>query len=1191
VEDDCHNFGLGKCHIRECGSDDYWHIRLRIGSYDEIAASQEIHALANRTLKPTALQLKLMRSVFATALFAIPCLSPAQGPLPVAWEFCSISGPASLAYSPDGTTLAVAGYGGVQSYLASTGQPLKGLTIDPTTQASIVSYSPDGKTLLIGGYGGSLELWNLSNGKLITTAQTNLTGLNSAAFSPDGSGVVVGGIQGAQGAVELRQVSTGQLIAKLKTASTQINSVAFSPDGKTVAGGGYSANGVVEIWSAANGSLLASLTTGAPWLNSVAYSPDAKSLAVGGETATAGVVQLWDLSSASLKSTFPTSQPSITGVAFTPDGLALVDAGDTYVNGAPYGTTQGGLERWDIATTALTDSVMKLSEIGGFAISPDGGSLASFGASSYEQTFTIGHVGSWSLPSFQPQHGATTGVDIPGGAPPVFSPDGTKLIGGWATQVTGRVNLWNPTTGVWLSELGQGYSDVEACAYSPDGKSVAVGTLSGSVQLLDASTGQIIRVLAADPYWIASMAFSPDGTKLAVCGTADNYTGSVQVWDVSTGTLVAQLSTSANQALSGVVFSPDGSILADCGWSGNGIFANNKGVVELWNPATGTLVSTLSTSIATAKSLTFSPDGKTLAVGGAGSTAAVVELWSVSTRTLAGSLPVVPGSTTVTSLAYLPDGKTLLAASDVGIQGFDPIGQALLGYFSADAADLTVSPDGALLAYERNYDGIVVCPVPHFTSYALAGLTLTPAVVQGGNNVTGTVTLAQPAPAGGVTIGLSSSFPEYACPATVFIPSGASSATFTVTTNPVRVQSVASVYASSGSSSKASNLTINPAIVASLALSPSTIAGGGQTTGTITLSGPAGGSAGGPGITVALSSNNPAVTVPPSVTLPGTVTTISFTVSTVFVTAKTTATIVATTGSVSQSATLTLVPPQVAQVTVNPNSVVGGAKSTGTVTLNGNSGPKGLMVSLSSSGSVVSMPSKVTIPAGSNQASFAIQTSRVTYQTAVQIKAVSGSVSETTPLTLEPVQVSALNLNPTTVAGGETSQGTVTLNAPAGPTGALVRLACSTHGVTIPAAVTVAPGKSSTGFSVRTAAVPSQVVASLTATLSKSSQTASLTILAPQLASLVLEPTTVVGGKSSTGTVRISSPAPVGGLTITLSSNSGSANLPATVKIPAGETSAAFTVKTSKVSAQAAAVISASLTGTTQTAALTITGA
>jgi hypothetical protein len=109
--------------------------------------------------------------------------------------------------------------------------------------------------------------------------------------------------------------------------------------------------------------------------------------------------------------------------------------------------------------------------------------------------------------------------------------------------------------------------------------------------------------------------------------------------------------------------------------------------------------------------------------------------------------------------------------------------------------------------------------------------------------------------------------------------------------------------------------------------------------------------------------------------------------------------------------------------------------------------------------------------------------------------------------------------------------------------------------------------------------------------LGKSSQTAGLTILAPQLASLVLKPTTVVGGKSSTGTVRISSPAPVGGLTITLSSNSGSANLPATVKIPAGETSAAFTVKTSKVSAQAAAVISASLTGTTQTGALTITGA
>ena len=139
--------------------------------------------MANRTLKPNALQLKLIRNVFATALFAIPCLSPAQGPLPVACEFCSISGPTSLAYSPDGTTLAVAGYGGVQFYLASTGQAQKGLQIDPTTQALTVSYSPDGKTLLIGVYGVSLELWSLSTGKLVTTIPTALTGLSSAAFS------------------------------------------------------------------------------------------------------------------------------------------------------------------------------------------------------------------------------------------------------------------------------------------------------------------------------------------------------------------------------------------------------------------------------------------------------------------------------------------------------------------------------------------------------------------------------------------------------------------------------------------------------------------------------------------------------------------------------------------------------------------------------------------------------------------------------------------------------------------------------------------------------------------------------------------------------------------------------------------------------------------------------------------------
>lgn len=61
-------------------------------------------------------------------------------------------------------------------------------------------------------------------------------------------------------------------------------------------------------------------------------------------------------------------------------------------------------------------------------------------------------------------------------------------------------------------------------------------------------------------------------------------------------------------------------------------------------------------------------------------------------------------------------------------------------------------------------------------------LTFNPSAVQGGNSTTGTVTLIGSAPAGGVTIQLSSSDTYITYPATVSIPAGQMTATFTVNT-------------------------------------------------------------------------------------------------------------------------------------------------------------------------------------------------------------------------------------------------------------------------------------------------------------------------------------------------------------------------------------------------------------------------
>jgi len=97
-------------------------------------------------------------------------------------------------------------------------------------------------------------------------------------------------------------------------------------------------------------------------------------------------------------------------------------------------------------------------------------------------------------------------------------------------------------------------------------------------------------------------------------------------------------------------------------------------------------------------------------------------------------------------------------------------------------------------------------------------------------------------------------------------------------------------------------LSAAPFTPAGLSLYPATVTGGSSSLGTVTLSSyapPA-------GVVVTLSSDTPAVTVPASVTVPGGQRSATFPVSTTEVNAATTATISATAGGVTQTATLTI---------------------------------------------------------------------------------------------------------------------------------------------------------------------------------------------------------------------------------------------------------------------------------------------
>ena len=193
--------------------------------------------------------------------------------------------------------------------------------------------------------------------------------------------------------------------------------------------------------------------------------------------------------------------------------------------------------------------------------------------------------------------------------------------------------------------------------------------------------------------------------------------------------------------------------------------------------------------------------------------------------------------------------------------------------------------------------------------------------------------------------------------------------------------------------------------LSSLTLNPTSVIGGAQSsTGTVTLSAPA--PAGGAQIVLS-SSNTGAASVPSSVTVAAGATSATFTTSTSAVAASTSVTISAAYGGVTQTASLTLTPsqgPTLSSLTLSPSSVTGGNSSTGTVTLNGPALAGGVQVTLSSSNTgVATVPSSVTVPAGSTSATFTVNTSTVLFSTSVTISASYGAVSKSATLRVNSV--------------------------------------------------------------------------------------------------------------------------------------------------------------------------------------------
>jgi WD40 repeat protein len=262
----------------------------------------------------------------------------------------------------------------------------------------------------------------------------------------------------------------------------------------------------------------------------------------------------------------------------------------------------------------------------------------------------------WDLPSMTMlctlENGLSNGVK--------FSPVGNLLATFQSDSPT--VRLWDAVAGTSRGELRPDHgNDVEAIAFFPDGKSLAVayhGFRNDDIIIWDIPSQQErarLQVKGSSP---TAVAVSPDGKLLA----ANVDCSELAVWDIETGQrryTVQTIEGVRKQWLKSIAFSPDGKTLVTCA---------RKTSIFVWDAATGRKRLTVHAHENGANQVVFSPDGKFFASAGDHD---AVRLWDAeSGRELMalGEPPVRSplGIPRMTGVAFLPDGKSVVYADDHG---------------------------------------------------------------------------------------------------------------------------------------------------------------------------------------------------------------------------------------------------------------------------------------------------------------------------------------------------------------------------------------------------------------------------------------------------------------------------------------------------------------------------------------------
>jgi len=477
------------------------------------------------------------------------------------------------------------------------------------TTMSLLS-SPDGRWLASECQEGSIEIRKMPEGKVIRTFQESTLKVHSArflAFSADGTQVV---LPMENGRIDIQRVDTGQSSLVL-TGTASI--VAMSDDNHRLA---TIENDIVSVFhltsdAQQNEPRLETHESLSSHLSVVAFSPDIRLVATADPSD--GEIVIWDVFQAKIVQILERGEYGTKALVTSPDGITFAAGG-----------FDNTLVVWSVLESGPAHTIRGFPHgIYNLAYSPDGRILAASTGSVENLFFGDRTLSAWD---------ASTGkliwkseADHMEFGHLAFSRDG-RWLASIARPGDGDALILDATNGKTIHTIATG-GGAQALAFSPDGRSLALGETNKKIEILDLATLTPVKTFWNQSDLVMSVTFSPD-SRLVAAADLEN----VNVWKVGDGTQLCTL-RGHTDFVSSLSFSQDGSRLISASWDHT---------IKIWDLETCHPVADLTQHNDRVNAIAFLPDGRRFL---SASDDGTVRLWNSETYSPLATFISVDGGT------------------------------------------------------------------------------------------------------------------------------------------------------------------------------------------------------------------------------------------------------------------------------------------------------------------------------------------------------------------------------------------------------------------------------------------------------------------------------------------------------------------------------------------------------------------